>query len=318
MTGDQVLQFFDHRTAAHLCPVAMDHGRQGVHRLIIDEDRHFHEVVLPVADHLVIKAGIALGDRLQPVVEIEYHLVERQVIDHHRPAAGIGQVLLDAAAVLAELQHIAEVIVRHEDRRLDARLFHVVDVGQVRHVGGVVQFAHLSVLHVDVIDDRRRGGDQFDIVFAFDPVADHLKVQQAEETAAEAEAKRGRCFHLVGKARVVEREFFDGVAQVFELGAVHRKEAAEHHRLRGFETRQRGLRGALFVGDGVADAGVAHLLDRRVEVADLSRSERLHGGHRGAVDADIVHVIGATGLDHANTVALFQGAVDDPHDTDHA
>ncbi len=64
--------------------------------------------------------------------------------------------------------------------------------------------------------------------------------------------------------------------------------------------------------------GVADLLDGGVEVADLAGAEALDGGHGGAVDADVVDVVGAAGLHHADAVALLQGAVDDAHDTDDA
>ena len=64
-------------------------------------------------------------------------------------------------------------------------------------------------------------------------------MQQAEEAAAEAEAKRGGGFHFVRKAGVVEGELVDGVAQVFEFGGIDGEEAAEHHRLRGLKPGRR-------------------------------------------------------------------------------
>ena len=91
-----------------------------------------------------------------------------------------------------------------------------------------------------------------------EPLLDDLEVQEAEEAAAEAEAERGGGLHLVGEAGVVEAQPADGGAQVLEVGGVDREEAAEHHRLRRLEARQRRRRcAAALVGDGVADAGVA-------------------------------------------------------------
>jgi hypothetical protein len=63
-----------------------------------------------------------LRDRLQAVVEVEHHLVQRQVVFHHGAVADIGELLLDAAAVLAELEDAAEIFVGREDRGLDPRL----------------------------------------------------------------------------------------------------------------------------------------------------------------------------------------------------
>ncbi len=108
------------------------------------------------------------------------------------------------------------------------------------------------------------------------------------------------------------------VAQVLEFVGIDREEAAEHHRLRRTEARQRFGAGLLLERDGVADAGVADLLDRGIEIADLAGPQFVHGGHDGAVDADIVHVVGAARLHHADAITLLQDPVDDADDTDHA
>jgi len=70
----------------------------------------------------------------------------------------------------------------------------MVDQRQVGHVGGVVQFAHLAVAHMQMIDHRGGGRDQVDVIFTLDPVADDLQMQQAKEPAAKAKAERGGCF----------------------------------------------------------------------------------------------------------------------------
>ena len=77
-----------------------------------------------------------------------------------------------------------------------------------------------------------RGGDEAEVELALEPLADDLHVQQPEEPAAEAEAERARRLRLVGERRVVEPQLLERLAQVGELVAVDRVEAAEHHRLR--------------------------------------------------------------------------------------
>ena len=72
-----------------------------------------------------------------------------------------------------------------------------------------------------------------------EPLLDDLEVQEAEEAAAEAEAERGGGLHLVGEAGVVEAQPAHRGAQILELRGVDREEAAEHHRLRRLEARQR-------------------------------------------------------------------------------
>ena len=52
----------------------------------------------------------------------------------------------------------------------------------------------------ELVDHRRRGRDQVEVELALQPLLDDLEVQQAEEAAAEAEAERGRGFHLEGEA----------------------------------------------------------------------------------------------------------------------
>ena len=109
-----------------------------------------------------------------------------------------------------------------------------------------------------------------------------------------------------------------GFAQLLELGRVHREQPAEHHLLHRLESRQRNFRAAALVGDGVADLGVGHLLDGGGEKADFAGAQPLDGFLLGREDADAVHLIGGVRGHHADAVALFQLAVDHPHQHDHA
>ena len=72
------------------------------------------------------------------------------------------------------------------------------------------------------------------------------------------------------------------------------------------------------VGDGVADAGVGHLLDRGGQKADLAGPELVHVEQLGREHADAVHLVGRTGAHHADALALLEHAVDDAHQHDHA
>ncbi len=157
-----------------------------------------------------------------------------------------------------------------------------------------------------LIDHRRRGGDEVEVELALQPLLDDLEVQQAEEAAAEAEAERGGGLHLVGEAGVVEPQPAHRRAQLLEVGGVDREEAAEHHRLRRLEARQRFRRRALVVGDGVADAGVGDLLDLRGDEADLAGAELGDLGHLGAEDADAVDLVVRVRPHHADAHALLE------------
>ena len=102
MARDELFQFFAHAAPTRLCPVAVHHDRKSVHRFGIHQDRHFNKIAGFIAGHLIIKGGIAAGDRFQPVVKVKHHLGQGQFINDHGAGTGVGQVLLAAAPVLAE------------------------------------------------------------------------------------------------------------------------------------------------------------------------------------------------------------------------
>ena len=164
--------------------------------------------------------------------------------------ADIGEVLLDAAAVLAQLEDRAEIFVGDVDGRLDPRLLDRLDPVGVGHVGRVVQLDHLrrrsffEWRRCDLVDHRRRGGDEVEVIFAGQPLLDDLEVEQAEEAAAEAEAERRAGLHLEAERGVVEAQLVEAVAELLEVGGVDREQAAEHHRLDFLEAGQRLARRA--------------------------------------------------------------------------
>ena len=223
-----------------------------------------------------------------------------------------------AAAVLAQFEHRAEIVVRREDRRLDPRLLHFLDVIGVRHIDRIVDFQLLAVAQLDLVDHRGRGRDQIEIEFALEPLLDDLQMQEPEEAAAEAEAERGGGLHLVGKAGVVQSQLAHGRAEVLKVRGVDRKQAAEHHRDRGTETGQRRGHRLFVVGDGVADAGVGHFLDRGGEKADLAGAELVELDALGREHADAVDLVSRVGAHHADALAFFEHAVDDAEQHDDA
>jgi hypothetical protein len=106
--------------------------------------------------------------------------------------------------------------------------------------------------------------------------------------------------------------------RILELGGIDREQAAEHHRLRRLEARQRLGRGRV-VGDGVADAGVGHFLDRAGEEADLAGAELVDISCIFGVNTPTRSTVGfGVGAHHADGLALLQHAVDDAHQHDDA
>ena len=106
------------------------------------------------------------------------------------------------------------------------------------------------------------------------------------------------------------------LAQIFKLGRIHREQAAEHHLLRRLEAGQGRGRAAAFIGDGVADLGVGHLLDLGGDEADFARPQFFHGDALGREDADLFHLIDGIGGHHADFLALLQFAINDAHQND--
>src|SRR3546814_8771465 len=98
-------------------------------------------------------------------------LCRSQLIGDLRAAADISEVLLHPAAVLAQLQDRAEIVVGHVNHRLDPRLLALVDAVGVGHVGGVVELDLLRriifrVAALELVAHRRRGGDEVEVIFA--------------------------------------------------------------------------------------------------------------------------------------------------------
>jgi len=143
-------------------------------------------------------------------------------------------------------------------------------------------------------------------------------MQQPEEAAAEAEAERGGGFHLEREAGVVEAQLAHRRAQRLEIVGIDREQAAEHDRYSRLEARQHLGHRLPVVGDGVADARVGDLLDRRGDEADLAGAELVDLLHLRREEADALDVVGRIGAHHADAVALLHHAVDDADQDDHA
>src|SRR5262249_42146209 len=138
-------------------------------------------------------------------------------------------------------------------------------------------------------------------------------VQQAEETAAEAEPERGGRLRLVGKGRVVETQLLDGVAQLLVLRTVDRIETREHHRLHAHETRERLIARPLRERDRVAYSRLGDVLDPGGEEADFTAAELLDLDRARREHADARDLVRARRLHHADAIALTHASVEEAH-----
>ena len=118
---------------------------------------------------------------------------------------------------------------------------------------------------------RRR--DEVQVELALETLLDDLHVEQAEEPATEPEAERDRALRRVGEAGVVEVQLLEGVAQQRVVLAADRVDAGEHEALGLLVAGQWRIRRPGDGRDRVADLSLAHVLEARRDVADLTRDE---------------------------------------------
>ena len=141
---------------------------------------------------LIVERRVAAAHGLQPIEEVEHDLGERQLeLELHLPPR-VVQALLHAALLDAQLDHGAEIRLRHEDGRENDRLAdlpHLVRLGQI---GRVLYFHDLAVELLDLVDHGGRRRDQRQIVLALEPLLDDLHVQQPQETRSACRSRARR------------------------------------------------------------------------------------------------------------------------------
>ena len=213
----------------------------------------------------------------------------------------------------AKLHGGAEVLFGQEDGSPDVGLLHRVDGARLRPVGGVVDIDLLPVTELHPVQHGGGGEDQRQVELAPEPLLHHVQVEQAEKTAAKAEAQRGRGVLLVDERGVVEGELLHCDAQVPVLPARHRVDGGEHHRARGLVARQGSVRGFAGVGQGIADADVTDRLDAGDHVADRACVESAGFLAAQAVQTHFVHLVLASGVHEAHAVAACQAPVHHAH-----
>ncbi len=169
-------------------------------------------------------------------------------------------------------------------RRVDFELFAGVGRDFVRDVGG--------------------GLHEIDVGILLQPLLYDLHVQQAQEAAAEAEAEGVARFGLEFEAGIVDRKLVERVAELLEVLAVGRVEAAEDHAFWLFVAGKGG--GWLAIGhrDRVADVDVAERLDIADDVAHLPGRELVATDALRCELAQFDNVVRCAGLQEFDSVAF--------------
>ena len=139
---------------------------------------------------MVIKRGIALGDGLQLIIEINDNLAKWQhKVNLYPIAANILLINQFTTLVKTERHNGSDEVGSSNDGGTDIGFLNMVNHGLVRQSGGVMYLLHLSLFGVAHIAHIGHCGDDIHIELAIQTLLDNLHVEQAEETAAEAEAQ---------------------------------------------------------------------------------------------------------------------------------
>ena len=95
-------------------------------------------------------------------------------------------------------------------------------------------------------------------------------MEQPQEAAAEAKAEGRGGFGLEGQSSVIELEALQRVTQIREVRAIDRVDAGKDHRVRVTVSGEGLGRATHLAGNGVADAGLTHILHARDQIAHLA------------------------------------------------
>ena len=308
----------------------MDDQAQGVDRLARNEHVQLDQRRSPIARFLVVHRGVALAAALELVVVVDDELGQGH-LEGHEHALRVEVLHVDKGAAVAgrEIHQGSDVPARGDDPHPDPGLLDGLDVARAGHQRGVVHGHRATpVGEVDPVLHGRGARDQVEVELAFEPLLDDLHVEQAQEPAAEAEAERDRALGLVGEARIVEVELLEGLAQQRVVLTAERIDPREDEALRLLVAGQWGGGRGTSVGQGVADLGIADVLESGCNVADLAGPQdrdrhelgpehaqleqlRLHpGGHQPDRVVGVERPGGQPDIDHDALVRVVVGIED--------
>ena len=138
-------------------------------------------------------------------------------------------------------------------------------------------------------------------------------MQQSEEAAAEAVSERHGRLRFKGQRRIVQLQLVERVPQIIVMRTVRRINAAEHHRVDLFVSRQRRFCRVRGRGDGIADLRFRNALDGGGNVSHLACGQLVRRRELRRKHADLRHIELASRRHGTNAVARPHNAVHDAH-----
>ena len=112
-------------------------------------------------------------------------------MQHHTPGCGVFHLPQNATAVTAHVHHGAHIAIRHDNHRIHIRLIHVVNRRRLRPVRWVVDHLHRSIRFEDLVNHTWRSCEKAKVELSLEALLHDFHMEQTEEAAAEAKAKRG-------------------------------------------------------------------------------------------------------------------------------
>src|SRR5664279_3334235 len=259
---NQLPHLGNQRSPSIIGKVAMHDDGKSIYGIARNQNVELHHRRLPAPGDVIIQRSVATGNGLQPVVEVEYDLVQWQLVIQHYPRrADVFEAFLFAALVFHQPQNTSDVFLVGQDGGQDHGLLDLGDFAGIGPTCRIVHLDHAAIREGNLVSHPGSGSNQVEIVFALQPLLDDLHVQQTQETAAETKAQRHRAFRLEEEGRIVEPQFFQGFPQKRVFVRIYGVQPGENHGLQFLETRQRFDGGMVIVGDGVADLAIGNGLD---------------------------------------------------------
>ena len=261
----------------------------------------------------VVERGKSATRGFQFIEEVQDDFVHRNfVIQRHlRPQE--QHILLHTTPLHAQRDDVAEELLRHQDIHVCDRFTHFLDFTGIRHSRRIVDEDNLTAGLHDLIDYGRRGGNQIEIVFAFQPLLNDLHVQHAEEAAAESKTERIGNLGLVKQRCVVQRQFCQRLAKGFVIFRGNREKSRIHLRLHFFEARQCVDIGRRGVRQRIADRRPLNFLDTRDDKAHLAGAQAITFGMFWRKNTNAVDQLRLADRLGDDLVALFDRAVLDTY-----
>ena len=230
LAWDQLFHLLHQLTTAVRRIIVVGDQRQRIYTLAVDQHVHAHHVGCLEAFEVVIQRRVATGGGLQAVKEIEHHFRHRNFIGQRNLFTVINHVGLHATLLNTQRDDVAQELLRQQHVAFRDRLTQLLNVIQRRQLGRAIDIDDFFRRGFHFVDNRRRGGNQIQVVFAFQTLLDDFHVQQAEEATAEAEAQRRGTFRLIEQRRIVQAQFTERITEGFIIIGAHREQTGIHLR----------------------------------------------------------------------------------------